>query len=59
MARRASNLRNVVDLDSMTHFNLMTAVERRYTVRFALGELRDLNGAGGVSDLLCRKPDAK
>jgi hypothetical protein len=43
----------------MTHFNLVTAVEGRYTVRFALGERQDLNGAGHVLDLLDRKPDAK
>ena len=59
MDRWASNAENVVDWDSMTHVNLATAIEGRYKVRFALGELQELNDVGHPLDLLGRKLDAK
>jgi acyl carrier protein len=34
----------------MTHVNLVTAIERRYKVRFALGELQGLKNVGRLAE---------
>jgi len=56
---RASNAENVEDWDSMTHVNLVTAIEKRYKVKFALGELQELKNVGDLLDLLGKKLAAK
>jgi acyl carrier protein len=56
---RKSNASTVDDWDSLTHVNLVTAIEKRYKVKFALGELQDLKDVGDMSDLLSRKLAAK
>jgi acyl carrier protein len=56
---RKSNASTVDDWDSLTHVNLVTAIENRYKVKFALGELQDLKDVGDMSDLLSRKLAAK
>lgn len=56
---RNSNAENVPDWDSMTHVNLVTAIEKRYKVRFALGELQELKDVGDLLDLLGAKLAAK
>jgi acyl carrier protein len=55
MITRESNASTVEDWDSLTHVNLVTAVERRYKVKFALGELLDLKNVGDLLDLLNKK----
>lgn len=50
-----SNAMNVNGWDSLTHINLIMAIEKRYKVRFALGELRDLENVGDLLDLLGKK----
>ena len=52
---RESNASTVEDWDSLAHVNLITAIERRYRVKFALGELQDLKNAGDLLDLLGKK----
>jgi acyl carrier protein len=52
---RESNASTVEDWDSLAHVNLITAIERRYKVKFALGELQDLKNAGDLLDLLGKK----
>jgi acyl carrier protein len=52
---RESNASTVEDWDSLAHVNLITAIERRYKVKFALGELQDLKNAGDLLDLLSKK----
>jgi acyl carrier protein len=52
---RESNASTIEDWDSLTHLNLVTAVERRYKVRFALGELQDMKNVGDLLDLLSGK----
>jgi acyl carrier protein len=49
---RASNGNNVDDWDSLAHINLVTAIEQRYKIRFALGELQDLKDVGDMIDLI-------
>jgi acyl carrier protein len=56
---RESNASTVDDWDSLTHVNLVTAIEKRYKVKFALGELQDLKDVGDLIDLLTKKLAAK
>jgi acyl carrier protein len=52
---RASNASNVDDWDSLSHVNLITAIQQHFHVRFGLGELEDLKNVGDMVDLLARK----
>ena len=54
-----SNASTVVDWDSLAHINLVTAVENRYKIKFALGELQDLKNVGDMVDLIKMKLSAK
>ena len=39
---RESSASTIEDWDSLAHVNLVTAIERRYKIKFALGELQEL-----------------
>jgi acyl carrier protein len=52
---RASNADTVHDWDSLTHINLISAIEQEFHVRFALGELESLKDVGDMVDLLNQK----
>lgn len=52
---RDSNASNVEDWDSLAHINLVTAVEKKYKVKFALGELQELKNVGDMIDLIQAK----
>lgn len=41
--------------DSLSHMNLVVAVELAFKVRFALGELQGLKNVGHLADLVDRK----
>ncbi len=41
--------------DSLSHMNLVAAVEMTFKVRFALGELQTLKNVGHLADLIDRK----
>ena len=41
--------------DSLTHMNLVIALELRFKVKFALGELQRLKNVGDMLDLINRK----
>jgi acyl carrier protein len=56
---RESNASNVEDWDSLAHVNLVTAVERHYKIKFALGELQELKNVGDMIDLIQTKLAAK
>jgi len=56
---RQSNAHNVEDWDSLAHINLVSAIEKRYKIRFALGELQDLKDVGDMIDLIHVKLAAK
>jgi acyl carrier protein len=49
---RESNASTVEDWDSLTHVNLVTAIEKRYKIKFALGELQELKNVGDMIDLV-------
>ncbi len=54
---RESNAANVEGWDSLAHVNLVIAVEKRYKIRMALGELQDLRNVGDMVDLIRKKLD--
>lgn len=56
---RESDAHNVEDWDSLSHVNLVTAVEKKYKIKFALGELQDLKNVGDMMDLIQMKLDHK
>ena len=52
---RASSARTVEGWDSLAHVNLITAVEEAFGVRFALGELEEMQCVGDLVDTIARK----
>jgi acyl carrier protein len=56
---RESNASTVPDWDSLAHINLVSSVESRYKIKFALGELQDLKNVGDMVDLIKAKLAAK
>ena len=56
---RESNASTVEDWDSLAHVNLVTAIERKHKIRFALGELQELKNVGDIIDLIQRKVETK
>jgi acyl carrier protein len=49
----------VDDWDSLAHINLVTSIEKRYKIKFALGELQELKDVGDMIDLINLKIAAK
>ena len=56
---RSSNADTVEDWDSMAHIRLVTAIQRQYRIKFALGELQDLKNVGDLVDLVHEKLSAR
>jgi len=56
---RESNASTVEDWDSLAHVNLVTAIEKKYKIKFGLGELQQLKNVGEMIDLIQRKLAAK
>ena len=52
---RQSNASNVEGWDSLAHVNLVMAIEKRYKIKIALGELQDLKNGGEMADLIQKK----
>ena len=50
-----SSAATVEGWDSLMHINLVSAIERSFRVRFALGELQSLKNVGDLIDLLQTK----
>jgi len=48
---------DVEEWDSMTHLQLISAIEKQYKIRFALGELQALKNVGDMVELICKKLD--
>lgn len=53
--RPDSNATNVDGWDSLSHINLVMAIESQYNVKFALGELQRLKNVGEMAELIGRK----
>jgi acyl carrier protein len=41
--------------DSLSHINLVMAIEMEFKIRFALGELQSLKNVGHLADLIDKK----
>lgn len=50
-----SNASNVEGWDSLAHINLVVAIQKRYRIKFALGELQDLKNLGEMAALIQKK----
>ena len=51
----STNSEDIDDWDSMNHINLVSAIEKKFSIRFALGELQTLNDVGSMIDLMMQK----
>ncbi len=52
---RDTTANDVEGWDSLTHVNLVMALELRFGIRFALGELQSLRNVGEMADVINRK----
>ena len=46
---------DIKDWDSLNHINLVSAIEKEFKIRFALGELIALKDVGAMIDLMIEK----
>ena len=46
---------DVEEWDSLNHINLVSAIEKEFEIRFALGELMELKDVGAMIDLMGEK----
>jgi acyl carrier protein len=52
---RATSAKDIEEWDSLSHLNLVMAVEQRFGIKIALGELRSLKNVGEMADLIAKK----
>jgi acyl carrier protein len=50
-----TNASSVDGWDSLAHVNLVVAIEKKYRVKFALGELQALKNVGDMAGLIEKK----
>ncbi len=51
---RETSAADIEDWDSLEQINLLTAMEKRFSVKFSLGDVRNLQNVGDLVDLLMR-----
>lgn len=51
----ATTANDVPGWDSLTNINLIFAIEREFGVKFALGEIQELNNVGEMAALIRKK----
>ena len=51
----STNSDTIEDWDSLNHINLVSAIEKEFKIRFALGELMTLKDVGALVDLMIEK----
>ena len=51
----STNSDEIEDWDSLNHINLVSAIEKEFKIRFALGELQTLKDVGAMIDLMEEK----
>ena len=54
-----TSARDVDEWDSISHIEIITAVEKKFSVRFALIELQALKNVGDMIELIQKKNSAK
>jgi acyl carrier protein len=47
--------KDIDEWDSLTHINLVVAIEREFKIRFALGEVADMKNIGDIIGLILKK----
>jgi acyl carrier protein len=50
-----TNSDEIEDWDSLNHINLVSAIEKEFKIKFALGELMTLQDVGAMIDLMYEK----
>jgi len=53
--QESSSSDDIEDWDSLNHINLVSAIEKEFKIRFALGELQSLKDVGAMIDLMVQK----
>ena len=56
---RQDNASSVDNWDSLNNIRLVLGVEKRFKVKFALGELQDLKNVGDLVDLVEKKEQVR
>ena len=51
---RATNANDIEDWDSLEQINLLTAIEKRFHIKFKLADVRGLKDVGDLLDLVAR-----
>ncbi len=51
---RQTSAADIEDWDSLEQINLLTAMEKKFSVKFSLGDVRNLQNVGDLVDLLVR-----
>ena len=59
MVTRTTTADDIDDWDSITHMILVTAVEKKFGIKFSLVELTTLNMVGDMADLIEKKLSEK
>jgi acyl carrier protein len=52
---RATTARDIADWDSLTHMELVVAIEKRFGIKFSLPEVQHLANVGEMADLIVKK----
>ena len=55
---RSTTAQDVNGWDSLTHINLIVAIEREFKIRFTTREITALRNVGDLMDLIARKNSA-
>lgn len=51
----STNSDEIEEWDSLNHINLVSAIEKEFKIKFALGELSTLKDVGAMIDLMVEK----
>lgn len=51
----STNSDEIDEWDSLNHINLVSAIEKEFKIKFALGELETLKDVGSMIDLMYKK----
>jgi acyl carrier protein len=46
---------DIPDWDSLTHVQLIIALEKEFSIRFALGELQEVRNVGALAEVISKK----
>jgi acyl carrier protein len=57
--RRDMTASDIDDWDSLAHINLIVAIEKEFSIKFAIGELQKLQNVGDLLDTIEKKTQAK